>query len=90
MKIFQMNDCDWWIGESLVACIDDYVANYSEIESIDEDAHELTDEELDKLIFTDCDEDERPSGIKRTFREQLEIEVTSGGVFPRMFASTEY
>jgi hypothetical protein len=90
MKIFQMNDCDWWIGESLAACKADYIANYCEEDAIEEDAHELTDEELDTLIFTDYDEDERPTGTKRTFREQLAIEVASGGEFPRMFASTEF
>lgn len=90
MKIFQINDCDWWVGESLDACIGDYIANYCDADSVDEDARELTDEELDSLFFTDTDCDERPTGFKRTFREQLAVEIAAGGEFPRMFASTEY
>lgn len=90
MKIVQINDCDWWIGESLSVCIADYIANYCDADCVEDDAHELTDSELDSLIFTDVDQDEQPTGIKRTFREQLTIEIASAGKFPRMFASTEY
>jgi hypothetical protein len=88
MKICQLNDYDWWIGESFEACVRDYQSNIAE-DGVEDDAHELCAEELDHLIFSDCDEDERPTGVKRTFREQLAIEVAAGGEFPRMFASTE-
>lgn len=90
MNIYQINDCDWWIGESLDDCILDYIGNYCDVEGVDDDAHELTDVELDTLLFIDVDEDEVPTGIKRTFREQLAVEIAAGGDFPRMFASTEY
>lgn len=88
MKIFQLNDCDWFIGETLDACKAEYLANYGE--DVDDDAHELTDNELDTLMFNVCDGDERLTGENRTFREQLAIEVAAGGEFPRLFASTEY
>jgi hypothetical protein len=90
MKIFQINDCDWWIGESLEACVQDYRDNVEDDPDYTEDARELTEEELDRLKFTICDDDERPTGEKRTFREQLAAEIAAGGEFPRMFASTEY
>lgn len=90
MKICEINDCDWWIGESLEACIKDYQDNVEDSPEYTEDARELTEEELDSLHFTETDENEVPSGIKRTFREQLAIEIAAGGTFPRMFASTEY
>lgn len=90
MKIIAMNDCDWWVGESLEACVKDYQTNIEDDPIYTEDACELTDDDLDRLFFTDVDEDERPTGIKRTFREQLAIEIAAGGKFPRMFASTEY
>lgn len=89
MKIYRMNDCDWWVGESLDACKADYIEECGDPESV-EDARELTDEELDRLKFTDTDEDEVPIGEKRSFREQLAREVAQGGTFPRMFASTEF
>ena len=91
MKIIEMNDCDWWIGESLESCVNDYLENVDDSPEYTEDARELTDEELDRLKFSICDEEtERPTGEKRTFREQMAIEIAEGGVFPRMFASTEY
>lgn len=90
MKICQLNDCDWWIGESLEACKADYIAETGDPDTVDDDAHELTEAELERLTFVDCDENERPIATKRSFREQLAIEVANGGTFPRMFASTEY
>jgi len=87
MKIFEMNDCDWVVAESLEQSKLAYLKDYSDDV---EDARELTDSELDTLIFTDRDENETPTGDKRTFREQLAIEVAAGGTFPRLFASTEY
>lgn len=90
MKLFQMNDCDWWIGETISDCIKDCIAEYGcDLDDFD-DARELDDLELDSLIFTDDDEDGVRAGEKRTFREQLAIEVAKGGEFPRMFASTEF
>ncbi len=87
MKVFQMNDCDWMIGLSLIDCKRAYLRDYCE--DTDE-ARELDEEELDTLIFTDCDENETPSGIKRTFREQVQVEISACGEFPRLFASTEF
>ncbi len=90
MKIIEMNDCDWWIGESLDACVKDYQEHCDSDPSYTEDAREVTEEELDSLNFAICDENERKTGQKRTFREQLAIEIAAGGEFPRLFASTEY
>lgn len=89
MKVCEINDCDWWIGESLEACVQDYRDNVNDDPEYTEDARELTDKELDTLKFIVCDEGERTTCEKRTFREQLAIEISAGGVFPRMFASTE-
>lgn len=89
MKIYKLNDCDWWVGPTLQACIDDYIAECGDPEAID-DPSELTDEELDTLQFTDTDEEDTPIGKKRSFREQLAIEIEQGGTFPRLFATTEF
>lgn len=88
MKIYQMNDCDWWIGPSLEACKNDYIDICGDPTAC-EDAEELSDEALDRMRCQDTDEDENPLEV-RTFREQLAIEIAEGGTFPRMFASTEY
>jgi len=54
------------------------------------DAYALTDEQLDTIKITDCDEDERPTGEVRTFRQQMAKEIAEGGAFPRQFAATGY
>lgn len=90
MKIYQMNDCDWMVGASMEVCVAAYLKDYGSDDSIHEDAHELSDNELDSLVFNDMDENETLLGTKRTFREQLAREVLSGGAFPRIFASTEH
>ena len=87
MQIVQINDCDWMIGPSLEICKNSYAYEY-EPDDIDE-ARVLEDEELSALTFYDADEDGNPNGDKRSFKEQLEIEIKKGGEFPRLFASTE-
>ncbi|ACG60392.1 hypothetical protein phiPLPE_70 [Iodobacter phage PhiPLPE] len=87
MKIFEMNDCEWFIGPSIEACKSAY---FDDFNTDSDEARELTDNELGTLIFTVTDENEVPDGNTRTFREQLAIEIAAGGVFPRMFACTEY
>lgn len=88
IKIFKMNDCDWWLAQTKDQAIADYEKETGEREEWAE-VEELTDRQLDALMFTDTDENEVPIGGKRPFREQLAIEVAQGGAFPRMFASTE-
>lgn len=86
MKIYALNDVEWWIGPSLEACKE----AYSNPDGIDDDAHELSDAELDSLQLTLVDENEAPTGEVRSFRQQLEIELANGGEFPRLFACSDY
>ena len=86
MKIVAINDCEWYVGESVEACVKDYRENIESNPDYSDEARELTEEDMDLLKF----EDDDLSGTHRTFREQLAIEIAEGGVFPRMFASTEY
>lgn len=90
MKIIQMNDCDWFIGESLESCVAEALKNFYDGDSIYvEDARELTDGELDTMKFSRWSDDGLDE-TTRTFRKQLAIEIAKGGEFPRLFASTEY
>lgn len=86
MNVYELNDDYWWVGPSLEAC----KAGYPYPEDIDDEAHELSDAELDGLKFMVCDENETPTGEVRSFRQQLAIELAEGGEFPRLFASTDY
>lgn len=90
MKVFRIDCCEWWIGESLESCCEGAVREYGlEVDDLS-DAEELTDEELDRLSFHDFGEDDSPTGVVRSFREEMDNQIKAGGQFPRMFASTEY
>jgi len=81
IKVFKMNDCDWWAGATLEEC----VADYPDEDTIEEPA-ELTDEEMNEFIYAEdhyCD-------TQKSFRQKLEEMVKAGEQFPRAFASTEY
>lgn len=85
IRIFRLDDYDWWAGESLQACIDEArrqcgAGSYCDAE---EEGREVTDEDMQRLQFTDDD------GQARSFAEQLEREIADGTHFPTLFASTE-
>jgi len=86
MKVFNMNDCDWFMARSLEEAIYEY-KKYLKSQDMDdepeywEDAVELTEEEMDRLKYRDED---LPEAV--TFREALAMR----GSEPEFFASTEY
>ncbi len=85
MKVFQMNDCDWYVADTMEAaiqqCCED--SGLPRDEAID-DPQELSDADLDRTIFVD-----EETG-KRTFRAELDRLVAQGIHRPCLFASTEY
>lgn len=96
IQIWSINDEEWWIGVGpkeaiLAAYMDAYgVSHEAATGDIETWPEPLTDNELDTLMFQDSNDDERPVGNPRTFREQLAIEIEEGGDFPRLFAGSEY
>lgn len=101
IKIFAMNDCDWYAAENLedalkamaknVSCepTPETIAAMRKDFAVD-DPGGISDESMDRLIYTD--DSELPEGqiVKRTFREQLAHMVENGTDFPCIFATTEY
>lgn len=84
MKVFKINDYDWWMAPTLEAAIEAAVQETGiPADELVEDPYELTPEAMQRLTFTDDD------GSKRTFRQELERRL---GEDPRVqcFASTEY
>jgi len=81
-KVYEMNDCDWWVDFSP----EEARKNYSDFVEGDDtdDPVELTEEDLSSLTFFS----EESETI--TFKEQLECMIKKGEVFPCFFASTEY
>lgn len=94
MIIVRVTDYEWWIGPSVQACVDAYKAQVSSDpdEEFDEteDAVEVSDVALDRLVIVvEGDQGER-STKRLTYREQLQRELDAGGEFPRLFASSEW
>lgn len=98
IKIFKLNDCDWWAGEDLDSVKSAYlremdITDLQGIESAFDDPRELFDEEMDRLKFVDGDDpinaDGTPGGTL-TFRAALSRCIERGDTFPQLFASTEF
>ena len=93
MRVFRLNECDWWMARSLIEAKADYLATFGpmpEDEAFD-DPRELSDADLDRLQFVDTDVDENPiKGSRRSFREELQQRIEAGANWPQHFASTEY
>jgi hypothetical protein len=85
MKVFAMNDFDWWAAETLEEAKLGYLKErgMEEADGPFDDPHELDEEAMNHFQFNEDDG-------KRSFREQLERMVSSGQKFPAFFASTEY
>ena len=97
-RVFRLNDCDWWFARSLEEAIADYKHQTGAGDEELEDARELTEEELDRLMFTD-DPDDPLSATLHTFRDELRARIQLQGELeaehgiprkPELFASTEY
>jgi hypothetical protein len=90
-RVYCMDDYEWWVAKSLdeakVAYAKDRMSDAEAAEYI-EDAHELSDEAMDSLKFTDTDEHDEPT-VTRTFREELARRIEHGLSAPELFACTE-
>lgn len=97
IRVFRLNDCDWFAGEDLESCIKGFFADYlgetdtpkNREEYLDE-PNELSDEELDRLKFTDIEGEWGKQGQQYTFRKALENMIKGEVEFPVLFASTEF
>jgi hypothetical protein len=90
-----MDSCDWWIARTLEEAIADYRAGWADADLTE--ARELTDAELDRLVFVDLAPDpehgrdpEISATVRRSFRQELARRVAAGLSEPGIFASTEY
>lgn len=93
MKIFQINDCDWYTGPNIyevIQCVMRETGDTFE-DSFTDDLHELTEEELDYLTFTeDAVDPDTMEPIQKTFRKKLTEMIAAGDTRTGMFASTEF
>lgn len=89
MKIFKLNDCDWFAAGTLEEAILCAKTECGYDDDSIEDPHELTDEEMDRLQYRFTDDYDRPLA-SMSFRAALAKRIADGERFPYMFASTEH
>lgn len=87
LKVFEVNDCDWYAAKTAQEARDAYMEETG-FDGTDtdvlhplEEVRELTDEEMDTLLFTNED------GFQHTFRQELALRDQDEA---RFFASTEF
>lgn len=85
VKIFRLNDCEWYAGESLeevTQCAQGFHPDCDEEDFLDDPA-EVDAADLARLRYRDED------GSVRSFAAQLEKMIATGETFPCVFATTE-
>lgn len=88
MKIFKVNDCDWFAAETLEEALECARRECGYDDDSFEDPYELDDEELDRLQYQFTDDYDKPLQTM-SFRAALAKRIADGEKFPYMFASTE-
>lgn len=85
IKVFRLNDYEWWAARSLEEARSDYTetTGLSGEDAFDHPT-QLSDEEMDQFIFIGDD------GTKVSFRQHLSNSIARGNQFPGPFATTEY
>ena len=84
IKVYCLNDYDWWAGRSIKEVKEDYLqmTGLPEDEAFD-GFYILSKGEMGILKFKDED------GKERTFKEQLDIMIEGEVTFPWCFACTD-
>lgn len=85
IKVFQLDDIEWWAGESLEACIKAAraVCGAECYPGAEEEGSEVSEDDMRKLTVRDGD-------AATTFAEQVQFLIKSGTVFPCLFAAADY
>lgn len=89
IKIFRLNEMEWWAGESLESCVAAAmeVSGLSKEELLDDfDLGEVGAEGMEKLVFLEDDD----AKTEKTFKQKLDEMIAAGEKFPCCFAVTEY
>lgn len=95
-RVYKLNDYEWWVARSLDEAKADAANEWgckdvaeAEREDMFEDPSEVPDEELDRLKFTDGDEDGNAIGALRSWRDELTQRIAAGLSAPELFAARD-
>lgn len=85
IRVYRMDDMEWWAGESLAACVAEGRAQCGDdCYSDDNEQYELSDEQMQRMKFIDED------GSTRSFADELARRIAAGETFPQPFAAEDY
>lgn len=95
IKIWAIDECEWWIGSGTAESIFEAFLSHTQLRR--EDAlsdgrglpQPMSEQAMNEHTFFPCESDALNGELPRTFFEQLAIEITKGGTFPRLFAVEE-
>ena len=87
IKVFEMDDCTWYAGESSESVTAKYLTEGGDGYDDADPPVELSEETLKRLTFSDVS---GPVIVKRSFREELDRMIAAGKEFPCFFATTEF
>lgn len=89
IRVYALTDCDWYAGADVQSCVDLYLANSGDAETLTEHGvpEPLADEDMERLEFHDMEEIPK---VVRSFRAELDRLIASGAEFPVFFATSEY
>lgn len=83
IKVFNIDEVEWWAGESLESCLAEARKQTGEAYDDVDEHYEMTDEAMQRLKFDD-------GGVTRTFAEELALAIQRGTKFPCHFAATDW
>lgn len=93
VKVWRVNDYEWWAGTN----IESIKVAYKEATGIDPDSdegfdspRELTAAEMGSMRYCYNEDGYFSENETRSFREQIDLEISEGQTFPCYFAGTEY
>lgn len=88
MKVFRLNDYEWWSGEDLESCVAAAMAQYEVTrEEAADDPIEVTEAQMDSLTIDDSRDGDGSAIV--TYRQYLDRLVAGGQKFPCFFAGDE-
>lgn len=86
IKIFAINDCEWWAGKDIESIKAAFIAEGYGDESSFCEPYEVSETDMSRLRYVEYLGNEQNA---ETFRERLDFIISRGDTFPRFFATTE-
>ncbi len=88
MKVWQLNECDWWLAPSVGAAIDEAMKQsglpFDELVPSPNYVHQLDGDDLRRLVFVADD------GTRRSFHDEYYAQIVADSSTVRLFASECY